>query len=363
MMQLVGDIPKLRLKNELRKFDRVRKNKMAHSANMLLSALGNKRHCQSQLLPVSEVKDIVIVRSNDRVGNTVFLIPFIRQVQQIYPHAKITLLLNKPWQQQMFEHLGIDHFEFARLSKSSLLPCLSSLRKLRGKVFDLCLSPSVSAQSSVLSALLSARNKISYSSKYHHAFTHTYPRRHHHNHAALCNLSLLAQVHHSNVASRQAFSHQLAISADECQQGREAKEQLTTEQGLLVAFFRGARGDKKLSESLWVQILNQIELSTDQPVNWVEIMGPEIEAPLFADSLTYRSNSLRELACFLRHSDGFVSCDTGPLHLADAAGAKCIGLYTHTDPSVYGLLGEHCLQLTDTEQLDRAAIARCLEAK
>lgn len=43
-------------------------------------------------------------------------------------------------------------------------------------------------------------------------------------------------------------------------------------------------------------------------------MGPEIEAPLCRNIQTYRSKSLRELACFLRHTDGFISCDTGPLH-------------------------------------------------
>ncbi|MCG6218814.1 glycosyltransferase family 9 protein [Vibrio furnissii] len=362
MMQLVGENPKLRIKNYLRKFDRYRKNKMTNVANLLLSVLGNTRDAQPELVAANDVKQILIVRSNDRVGNTVFLIPFIRQVQHHYPQAKITLLLNKPWQQTLFTNMGIDTFAFANLSFSSLPECIASLRGLRQQVFDLCLSPSTSAQSSILCALMSARNKVAATSRYDAAFTHTFPMRKAYSHAALCNLSLLPQIHSSAQQASQWNSHQLSISTDECHAGLETKTMLALDDSLCLAFFRGARGDKKLTDVEWLNVLRQFERAYHQPITWIEVMGPEIEAPLCRDIQTYRSKSLRELACFLRHADGFISCDTGPLHLADAAGASCIGLYTHTDPAVYGLLGERCFHITDLEHIDAATILHTLEA-
>ncbi|TNF19902.1 MAG: lipopolysaccharide heptosyltransferase family protein, partial [Vibrionaceae bacterium] len=222
-MQMVSENPKLRIKNHLRKFDRYRKNKMSNIANLMLSAVGNHRYSQSSLIAADEVKEILIVRSNDRVGNTVFLIPFIRQVQHHYPNANITLLLNKRWQQDVFANLGIETFEFANLSFSSLSQCVKSVRSLRKRVFDLCLSPSVSAQSSVLCSLMSARNKISYTSRYDNAFTHTFPVHKVYSHAALCNLSLLPQLHSSELLVNPWNSHQISISEEECRQGFEAK--------------------------------------------------------------------------------------------------------------------------------------------
>lgn len=46
--------------------------------------------------------------------------------------------------------------------------------------------------------------------------------------------------------------------------------------------------------------------------------------------------SLRELAWILRTAELVIGGDTGPLHLADALGARVIGLYGPTDPSRNG---------------------------
>ncbi len=49
--------------------------------------------------------------------------------------------------------------------------------------------------------------------------------------------------------------------------------------------------------------------------------------------------SLHELAALARASDLMISNDTGPLHLAAAAGARVVGIYTCTDPLLTGPFG------------------------
>lgn len=55
--------------------------------------------------------------------------------------------------------------------------------------------------------------------------------------------------------------------------------------------------------------------------------------------------SLRELAWILQKAELVIGADTGPLHLADALGAKVIGLYGPTDPRRNGPYRQlqHCL--------------------
>lgn len=48
--------------------------------------------------------------------------------------------------------------------------------------------------------------------------------------------------------------------------------------------------------------------------------------------------SLMELAALLQSADLLLSCDTGPLHIADAIGCKTISLWGPTQPDVYGPL-------------------------
>lgn len=55
--------------------------------------------------------------------------------------------------------------------------------------------------------------------------------------------------------------------------------------------------------------------------------------------------NLSELARFASGLALFVSCDTGPLHLAAASGVPCLGLFTQTDPARYGCLGAQHLNL------------------
>jgi len=55
--------------------------------------------------------------------------------------------------------------------------------------------------------------------------------------------------------------------------------------------------------------------------------------------LAPRTASLLELAELVRHASVFVSADTGPMHLAVAAGVRCVALFGPKDPAVYGPYG------------------------
>lgn len=63
------------------------------------------------------------------------------------------------------------------------------------------------------------------------------------------------------------------------------------------------------------------------------------EASGGAARLAPRTASLLELAELLRRAAVFVSADTGPMHLAVAAGVRCIALFGPKDPAVYGPYG------------------------
>ncbi|MDW6005258.1 glycosyltransferase family 9 protein [Vibrio mangrovi] len=349
---------KLHLKNALRRFDRARKKRMSVFLNGFLGMIKNRTMLDDALLPTNRVHRIVIVRNNSRVGNTVFLIPFIRQVRQTFPHAHITLVLKSPQQRDIFAHIGVGKFVFSQFSFSRLRQCFSTLSVLRKSSFDLCLMPFGSAQDSIICALIRAKNKVAFTNQhYSQAFTHTFPEQSTHSHMALKCLSLLPQMIQTPAHK---IRHQMSFSHLELSEGQSERRMICPDEGRCIAFFRGARGNKWLSDEAWLAILDKFEHSSEEKITWVEIMGPEIEAPLKSGAHIYKNASLRELACFLKYTDAFISCDTGPLHLADAADAKCIGLYTHTNPEEYGLLGERCVHIRDITAFDAAKVLRRL---
>lgn len=61
----------------------------------------------------------------------------------------------------------------------------------------------------------------------------------------------------------------------------------------------------------------------------------EIRARVRRPTTVPRTASLLELAALARDARLFIGCDSGPLHLAAAAGARCVGLYGPKDPAIY----------------------------
>jgi ADP-heptose:LPS heptosyltransferase len=341
------------IKSHLRQFDKWRRSKMQSLEPLLYKIPNNTTHRQERLLHKKDVQSILIIRNNKRIGNMYFLLPFVRQVRESYPDANITLMLSQPWQGEVFANLGIDNIVYSQFSFKKALSCWQTIRTLKKTVFDLIITPYSSAEDTLIVANLSARNKVGPdNSRRDIAYTHTFQKNDDYQHAALNCLYLLPYL--GNTLS-QPISHHIELSDEELSAGKAAMEKTYEGQNRVVAYFRGARGSKQLSDSTWQSILDRFERSSDKPVTWIEILSPDITAPLNAGTLTYSNRNMRILASYLKNTDGFVCCDTGPLHLADAAGVKCYGLYNKTDPKTFGVLGERSVNITDFEQADKGA--------
>jgi lipopolysaccharide heptosyltransferase I len=71
-----------------------------------------------------------------------------------------------------------------------------------------------------------------------------------------------------------------------------------------------------------------------------------------------RTGSLLELVELLRRAAVFVSADTGPMHLAAAAGVPCVALFGPKDPVVYGPYGAGHAVIRPAGDEDRASMLR-----
>lgn len=199
--------------------------------------------------------------------------------------------------------------------------------------------------------MISSKNKVScYNQRRILAFPHSVKTSSDISHTAYGGLSLLEKLGHKLVSP---FNHNLTFSEDEINQGSALSRQyITSDDDVNLVFFRGARGIKSLSPKVWETILAKFEAGIDRKINWVGVLSPDITGSLRANIATFETKNMRLLGAFLKNFGGFVCCDTGPLHLADASEVKCFGLYTHTDPSTYGLLGEKSVHITDINNFD-----------
>jgi ADP-heptose:LPS heptosyltransferase len=71
-------------------------------------------------------------------------------------------------------------------------------------------------------------------------------------------------------------------------------------------------------------------------------MARQIAAHLSAPAVLAPPTDLDELTALLRRCSLLVAADTGPLHLAAAAGTACVGLYGPTRSARNGPYGPRC---------------------
>ncbi|MEF1306425.1 lipopolysaccharide heptosyltransferase family protein, partial [Vibrio owensii] len=116
------------VKTFLRNFDKQRRRLTHQLEPKLAGWLNDDSLTVHEPMPHDQVKRILIVRNNSRIGNMYFLLPFVHQVLRLYPNAKVDLLLNSPWQGEVFKNLGINQIHYSNLSFKSPDKALATIR-------------------------------------------------------------------------------------------------------------------------------------------------------------------------------------------------------------------------------------------
>ncbi|GAL23718.1 lipopolysaccharide heptosyltransferase III [Vibrio variabilis] len=226
------------LKTRLRQFDHWRRGWMSNLEPTLYRLINNNRLSQKDLVEKPDVKSILIVRNNKRIGNMYFLIPFVRQMRAQYPDAKLTLMLNQPWQGEVFANMGVDEIVYSHFSFKEIVSCLKSVFTLKKNDYDLIVAPYRSTGDAVLVSVLAGKNKVAE----HHlgsdvAFTHTFQKDDDLHHTALTSLYLIKALGNTLILP---VAHQIELSQEEITAGQDAMAGLYSGEDRVCAFFRGA---------------------------------------------------------------------------------------------------------------------------
>ncbi|WP_163130298.1 glycosyltransferase family 9 protein [Agarivorans sp. Alg241-V36] len=345
-----------KIRTALRQFDAKRRNHSVALEVAFLKMLGGRKGRQQEMLEPQQVKRVLIVRNNKRIGNMFFLLPYVNKVIEMYPNAEVELLLTDPWQGQVFENLGLSKIHYSQFGLKTITNFISTMRQLRKQVYDVVLIPYSGSSDRIVSALVTAKNVFAFQDKANQAVcSHTFKQTKRYKHYALGCMELLEELHQK--APSQYFTR-LVLSEQEQQEARKQLQALLGENQAKpsLAYFRGARGAKVIADKDWQTLIAKFSQHYAGEVNIIEILSPDVTAPLAEAEFTYSNGDLRKLAAFLQQVPLFFCGDTGPLHLASTAGAYCVGLFTVTNVAQYGCLGEHAVNVTDLAAIDAAKL-------
>lgn len=304
--------------------------------------------------PLPLPRRILVCRINARLGNILFLTPLLRSLAAAWPDAEIDVLLREPVHADLLAGMPGVRRVHALPRNPMRLPGL--VRRLRRRHYDLAIDPNVhSTGNRIALALCGARHRLGFAGPdqwlrlTHAAARPTEP------HQARQPLSLFDAIE----GLRPRMHRELAVypDAEARRRGeallRDALESTPASQesgAILVGFFTGATGHKRLPAEWWRRWLDALT----EKASPVQVLAPG-ESPLAPGIAAFGTPDLDVLAAAMGRMTLFVAADSGPMHLAAAAGTPVVALFTATDPGQYAPLGRGCLTLR--APLDPAAVA------
>ncbi len=319
----------IRLRKQLRKY-----------SHKLFSSLYPLKE-NSNFIEKEDIKRILVVRINYRIGNILFITPLLNALEKKFPNAKIDVMIGAPFVTPLIE--GMPHvnkvYSFARKLLKNPIKVLKLKQELKRNNYDLLMTPSLNSSSdSFFTFLVSAKYKVGfYAPDIFAPLTHGVLASNHINHEALKPLELMSVFKKYDFND---FNHYMDLKLT-----KEEKEKNNSSNILgSIGIFRDARNEKKIEDKWWKSLIKTLQ-ELDSTLNFIDILDPNNQIPLQDNISTLSNKNLRILASNIANLDAFICGDTGPMHLASASLTPTIALFKTTSPALYGTLGDKDLSL------------------
>jgi ADP-heptose:LPS heptosyltransferase len=318
-----------------------------------------------QLNPAS-IHHVLVVRASGRMGNTLFLTPLLAAVHEIMPEALIDVLVTYPDAMDLLAGTpGLRRVAtLPHKGRWDVLKFSAIIRAHRAHQYDLVIDPTPNSTGGrIMVALSRARWRLGFAGesqwlRLDYAADVARCDRH----EALRPLGLLEQAFGYEVVPGRPRLR-IASSADELAEGarllRERLDRAARQAGAcskVIGFFASARGKKDLGPEWWRAFWRAyLELQPDTTP--LEVLPAADHPPIDPQFATVHCASPRRLAATISHVDRFFSADTGPMHLASAAGVPTIAFFDRTNPAAFRPIKpeDRVLRINDMTPQDVAA--------
>ncbi|HUN75975.1 MAG TPA: glycosyltransferase family 9 protein [Steroidobacteraceae bacterium] len=322
----------------------------------------------AERLNPDEIRSILIVRINARMGNALFITPLIRKIRERIPHASIDLAIAYPYAEDLFgriPNVRVIGFPY----KGASLPWRygAAIHRMRRTRFDLVIDPvSNSTGGRAILITARARRRLGYATEHQWApLTHAVPLPQGTLHQAAQPVYLLSRALGEEL-NPEDVRLWLPLEPQELEAGRAIVSRTLLEKvGSAPAerafgFFAHATGLKRIDPGYWRAFWDRFLELQPHAVPFEFLPTPQT-APTDARCASVHIRSPRALTGAMAATRMFISADTGPMHLASSTGIPTVALFCASDPALYGPL-KPCDLAVRTDECGPAELAqRCAE--
>jgi heptosyltransferase III len=310
----------------------------------------------------TSVRRIAVLRPNHRIGNTLLLTPLVQELSARFPDAQIDVVTACSEAAAVFERYeGVSVlYTFPSHSYRHPLVVVALLLKLRRHPYDLAIDPMPRSRAGrFLLGWVRARDRVGYRwgvGWRDHALTQVAdaagaPRHFAHAPVHLLRIAYVVSMGQAPERALPLPSLDLRLTAAEQAAGKRrldaALESAASAASVpavaagrarahpTLAVFAHASGKKGFAIEWWRQLINAVRRCAPD-VRLLEIVPADRQARLAGTIPALHTPELRLLGATLAAASLVVIPDGGVMHVAEAAGARVLGLFKTTNPSQYG---------------------------
>lgn len=282
-------------------------------------------------LPKEQIKKILLVRANFRIGNAILATPSVFIFRKNFPRATIDFI-GSPASGLLYRHLPIDHhYSITRSFPGILWTYFSLFYKMKSSKYDLAVdvSCSQSMMNSFIVGFFGARFRAGAQGKWDRWFNISIPRP-----AEINKYKALPLFFYTMGLDARQVRPQLILSPEEKEEGkRKVAALIGVNQAPVVGIFIGGRKSKgkKWPVENFLKLITSLR---NQGTSVIVFFGPDEKKSMgfFGQSLgkdipLVFEPSLRTFASIVSNCKLFIAGDSGPMHLSCALGVRTIALF------------------------------------
>ena len=315
-------------------------DKIRSLATRTLSLVKDRAAEEFKDLPREGIERILLVRGTFRMGSSVLATPAIFNFRDRFPSARIDFV-GSPLSTTLFKNLPVDHcFAITRRFPDASWAYPALLRRIRSLRYDLAVevSCSQSAMGSFIVGFSGARLRAGMKGKWDYGYNLRVPR------PAEVNKyrALPAFLAALGLEPRTIYPRLILSPEEKEESGARLENLIHGQRGRAVGVFVGGR--KRKGKGWPMEKFHRLIAGLHQRGALpVVFFGPEETEQMETFERLLGNNiplvfepSARKFAAMVSNCAVFVTCDSGPMHLACALGVPTIALFPNSGASRWG---------------------------
>jgi heptosyltransferase III len=287
------------------------------------------------------VKNVLISRPNQRLGNTLLITPLIQEIVKTFPEVKIDLFVKGKVAPIIFSNYPqVDQIiELPKKPFKELLAYIKVWFKLRQKNYDLVINVEKSSSSGRLSTTFAKGQYKLYGDEF--LKNETDEDQVHYGKYPVYQFRKFVELFTKKEDNSTYPILNIQLTAEEIAKGKATLATLGNDPNKkTLAFFTYATGAKCYPVEWWTNFYNLFYPKYADQYNLIEILPVENISMLEHKLPEFYSKDVREIAAVMHNCELVVAADSGMMHLSVAAPSKTIGLFKLTSPVKYRPYGK-----------------------